>query len=96
TDDWTDLLGLLTPTEAVEQIREDILNDDINDIATLENRFKNIFDGYNQWKGCSDNDSDTEQAYEKWLDAIRHDAEREYEMGDVSEQQITEFLDSIS
>ena len=45
---------------------------------------------------CSDNDSDTEQAYEKWLDAIRHDAEREYEMGDVSEQQIAEFLDSIS
>lgn len=96
TDDWTDLLGLLTPTEAVEQIREDILNDDINDIATLENRFKNIFDGYNQWKGCSDNDSETEQAYEQWLDAIRRDAEREYEMGDVSEEQIAEFLDSIS
>ncbi|MBR1840442.1 MAG: DUF4954 family protein [Prevotella sp.] len=96
TDDWTDLLGLLTPSEALEQMREDILNDDISDIATLESRFKNIYDGYNQWKGCSDNDSATEQAYEQWRKAIRQDAEREYEMGDVSEEQIAEFLDSVS
>ena len=95
TSDWTDLLGLLTPTEAVEQIKEDILNDDIADITTLESRFRDIYDSYDQWKGCSDNDSDTSQAHEAWLNAIRHDAEREYDMGDVSEAQITEFLENV-
>ncbi|MBO7646357.1 MAG: DUF4954 family protein, partial [Prevotella sp.] len=95
TSDWTDLLGLLTPSEAVEQIKEDIMNDDITDIATLESRFHDIYESYDQWKGISDNDAATDQAHEEWLNAIRIDAEREYELGDVSEDQIAEFLNSI-
>ena len=96
TNDWTDLLGLLTPTEAVEQIKEDILNEDIEDITTLESRFRDIYDSYDQWKGISDNDSATGQAHEEWLNAIRLDAEREYELGDVSEDQIADFLNSVN
>ena len=93
--DWTDLLGLLAPTEAVEQIKEDIMNDDITNIETLESRFHDIYDSYDQWKGVSGNDSETEMAHEEWLNAIRMDAEREYDLGDVSEDQIAEFLNSI-
>ena len=96
TSDWTDLLGLLTPTEAVEQIKEDIMSEDIADIETLESRFRDIYDSYDQWKGISDNDAATDQAHEEWLNAIRHDAEREYELGDVSEDQISEFLNSVN
>ena len=92
---WTDLLGLLTPTDALEQIKEDLQNDDITDIATLENRFLDIYDSYEQWKGFSGNEAEMEQAHEQWLAMIRKDAEREYDLGDVSEEQITEFLESV-
>ncbi len=95
TNDWTDLLGLLAPTEAVQQITEDLMNDDITSITALEERFTDIYESYAQWKGFSDNDAEMEQAHEEWLSAIRRDAEREYDMGDVSEEQITEFLDSM-
>lgn len=95
TNGWTDLLGLLAPTDAVEQIQEDILSDDIADIETLEARFKDIYDSYDQWKGFSDNEAEVEAANEEWLAAIRRDAEKEYNMGDVSEEQIKDFLDSV-
>lgn len=94
--EWTDLLGLYIPCDALDQISADILNDDISDIATLEDRFRNIYDSYLQWKGCATNDAETEEAYEEWISAIRKDAEKEYDMGDVSEEQITSFLDSLA
>lgn len=95
TSQWTDLLGLLTPTDALEQLKEDIMDGDIQDIATLENRFHDIYESYEQWKGFPQNEAECEQAHEEWRDAIRRDAEREYEMGDVSERQIAEFIESI-
>ena len=95
TSEWTDLLGLMTPTDALEQLKEDLLNGDINDISTLENRFKDIYESYEQWKGFSENEAVCEQAHEQWLHDIRKDAEREYEMGDVSEAQITEFTENL-
>jgi hypothetical protein len=72
------------------------MSEDIADIETLESRFRDIYDSYDQWKGISDNDAATDQAHEEWLNAIRHDAEREYELGDVSEDQISEFLNSVN
>ncbi|MBQ0072765.1 MAG: DUF4954 family protein [Prevotella sp.] len=95
TSGWTDLLGLLAPTDAIEQITEDILSDDITNLTELENRFVDIFESYEQWKGYSDNEAEIEQAHEEWLAAIRRDAEKEYNMGDVSEEQIKDFLDSV-
>ena len=95
TSEWTDLLGLLIPTDALEQLKEDITGDDIADITTLESRFRDIYESYEQWKGFSENEAVCEQAHEEWLTAIRKDAEREYEMGDVSEEQITEFINGI-
>lgn len=95
TSEWTDLLGLLIPTDALEQLKEDITGDDIADITTLESRFRDIYESYEQWKGFSENEAVCEQAHEEWLKAIRKDAEREYEMGDVSEEQITEFINGI-
>jgi len=93
--EWTDLLGLLAPTETVQQIDEDIQNGDIADIATLEERFLDIYESYEQWKGYAENDAEVEQAFEEWKNAVRRDAEREYEMGDVSDEQLTDFLESI-
>jgi hypothetical protein len=95
TSNWTDLLGLITPTDALDQIHEDIINGDINDINTLESRFADIYHSYEQWKGFSDNENVIEQAHTEWLDAIRRDAEREYDMGDVSHEQLTDFISSL-
>ena len=94
--EWTDMLGLLMPTEALDQIKEDIMNGDIPSIDTLEERFSDVFDSYAQWKGFSDNDGDMEQAHEEWLSYIRRDAEKEYDMGDVSEEMVQEFINSLS
>ena len=37
-----------------------------------------------------------EQAHEEWLSYIRKDAEKEYDMGDVSEDMVQEFISSLS
>ena len=95
TTEWTDLLGLLAPTETVQQIQEDILSGDISSIEKLEEHMRDIYDSYAQWKGYAENDAEREQATEEWKDAIRRDAEREYDMGDVSDKQLTEFLESL-
>lgn len=95
TTEWTDLLGLLAPTEAVQQILEDILSGDISTIEMLEDHMHDIYDSYAQWKGYNDNDAEREQAIAEWKEAIRHDAEREYEMGDVSEEQLADFLEGL-
>lgn len=96
SSNWTDLLGLLTPTDALEQLHEDIITGDINDIKTLEKRFIDIYESYEQWKGFSDNDGEMENAHEEWINYIRRDAEKEYDMGDVSEDQITDFLEGLA
>lgn len=92
---WTDLLGLLTPTDALDQLREDIMSDDVISVEDLESRFRDIYDSYEQWKGFSDNDAEMEEAHEEWLNAIRRDAEKEYDLGDVSDEQLKEFLEGI-
>lgn len=92
---WVDLLGLLTPTDALEQLKEDITSGEVTNLETLENRFKDIHESYEQWKGFSENEAESEVAYEEWLNAIRKDAEREYDMGDVSDEQITEFIEGL-
>ncbi len=94
-EEWTDMLGLLMPVEALEQIKEDIISGDINSIANLEERFGDIYESYAQWKGFSDNEGDMEQAHEEWLEYIRRDAEKEYDMGDVDENQVKDFIDSL-
>ena len=93
--EWTDMLGLLAPVETVQQIKEDVLTGNIDSIETLESRFRDIYDSYAQWKGYDDNEAENDEATEEWKDAIRRDAEREYAMGDVSEKQIAEFLESV-
>jgi hypothetical protein len=95
TVEWTDMLGLLAPVETVQQIKEDVLTGNIDNIETLESRFRDIYDSYAQWKGYDDNEAENDEATEEWKDAIRRDAEREYAMGDVSEKQIAEFLESV-
>ena len=36
-----------------------------------------------------------EQAHEEWLAYIKKDAEKEFDMGDVAEEQVREFIDSL-
>ena len=93
--DWTDLLGLLAPTDAVDQLCDDIRNEDITDIETLAGSFRDIYDSYDQWKGYSDNEAEMNEAREEWLAAIRRDAEKEYAMGDVSEELVAGILQSL-
>lgn len=95
SSEWTDLLGLLVPTDALEQLKEDITTGNIKDIETLEDRFSDIYDSYEQWKGFPQNEVECEHAHEKWLKAIREDAEREYEMGDVSEEMMNDFIEKL-
>lgn len=94
--EWIDLLGLLAPAETVMQMQEDIMSGDIDTIEKLEERMRDIYDSYAQWKGFMENESEHDGAVEEWKDAIRRDAEREFEMGDVSDKQLAEFLESLS
>ncbi len=95
SSEWVDLLGLLSPTDALEQIKEDMESGDIATVENLESRFRDIYESYEQWKGFAEDASAIDHAHEEWLCHIRKDAEREYEMGDVSEEQMNDFISSI-
>lgn len=50
TGQWTDLCGLLVPSTEVEQLAEDIKNDIVNDLSTMEERFVAMHKGYDSYK----------------------------------------------
>lgn len=95
TGEWTDLLGLLLPNDALDQLTADLLDGDIDTVPALEARFRDIYDSYQQWRGSAASDAAAEEATRRWQAAVKRDAEREYDLGDVTDEQLREFLDTI-
>lgn len=94
TDQWLDLCGMLTPKKNIDDLISDInegeltTTDEIVDSLTLQAR-------HNKYIYSRPQTTEYAEAYEQWLDLIRRDAEREFAMGDVDEQQLKEFLEKV-
>ena len=55
----------------------------------LQQEGDNVFVDADYWM------AEAEQAHEQWLDMVRQDAEREYQLGDVDEDFLRKFLKSV-
>ena len=96
---WHDLGGLLLPKVELETI---ISNLEYNDYKTVESLYSSLTDAHNSYasyleqytlyiidKYFADSetlDEDAEDAYADWIEAIKTDAAKEFELGDVEEE----------
>lgn len=94
TDQWLDMCGMLSPKKDIDDLISDIdegeitTTDELVEALTTHNR-------HNKYLYVGTQTPEYTEAYEQWLDMIRHDAEREYAMGDVEETQLKEFLEKV-
>lgn len=94
TDQWLDLCGMLSPKKNIDDLISDInegevtTTDQITDIlAEISHNGRYMYQ-HTQTPQYA-------EAYEEWLSLIRRDAEREFEMGDVDEAMLREFLEKV-
>ena len=57
-------------------------------------QLRNIYT-QNKYLNSRPQTTDYVEAENKWLDMIRRDAEKEFAMGDIEEQQLTDFLAKV-
>lgn len=94
TDQWLDMCGMLSPKKDIDDLVSDInegeltTTDEIVEALVTHNR-------HNKYMYTGSQTPEYAEANEQWLDMIRHDAEREYAMGDVEEAQLKEFLEKV-
>lgn len=91
TDEWLDLCGMLTPKKTIDDLISDISE---GEVKTTDEIIDVLLEQAEHNKRVCPN-APTEEyaaAYDEWLDFIRKDAEREFAMGDVEEQQLTDFI----
>ncbi len=55
----------------------------------MQNQENNMFVDRNMWL------SEAQSAHAQWLEMVKADAEKEYEMGDVEEEQLRDFLSKV-
>lgn len=96
---WHDLGGLLLPKVDLDNIINSLEYNDYKSIESLENSLHEAFAAYESYLGqytlyivdkyfsdLETIDEDSEDAYNEWIAAIKADAAKEYEMGDVEKE----------
>lgn len=91
TEEWLDLCGMIAPRQDIEDLILDIDEKLIDSVESIEKKLIEIHDNYED-KINSELDP---IAREEWLNLVREDAEREFQMGDVDENQLADFLDKV-
>ncbi len=90
-DEWLDLCGMIAPKKSIEVLVSDIEDGDIKTSDEIIEQLKSI-DTQNKYLYSRPQTADSAEAENKWLDMVRRDAEKEFAMGDVEEQQLIDFL----
>ena len=91
SEEWLDLCGMIAPRQDIEDLILDINDNILDSIESIERKLVEIHN-------CNAARLNVERdsiAYEEWLNMIREDAEREFQMGDVDECQLSDFLDKV-
>lgn len=94
TDEWLDLYGMIAPKKSIEDIVSDIEEGDIKSSDEIVEKLKMLF-AQNKYIYSRPQTTDYAEAESKWLDMVRRDAEKEFALGDVEEQQLIEFLAKV-
>ena len=86
---WSDLGGMLMPLAEEKQIVEDVALAKITNFSALMARLREIFDRYNQPLVL---DADAKR---EWLEFVALDARKEFELGDVEQDVLDNFLSKL-
>ena len=91
SEEWLDLCGMIAPQQDIDDLVLDIDEKIIKNIESIERKLREIHEDHAEEINVEiDND-----AREQWLELIRQDANREFLMGDVSEEHYNDFLTTI-
>jgi hypothetical protein len=82
---------MIAPKKSIEDLVSDIKDGDIKTSDEIVEQLRNIYT-QNKYLNSRPQTTDYVEAENKWLDMIRRDAEKEFAMGDVEEQQLIDFL----
>ena len=93
-DEWLDLCGMIAPKKSIEDLVTDIEEGDIKSSDEIVECLKSLFT-QNKYLYSRPQTTDYVEAENKWLDMVRRDAEKEFALGDVEEQQLTDFLAKV-
>lgn len=85
---FVDMLGMIARKEDMQEIRDKVADGSIKTIEELVN----LFSKYEVKTPILNKDSD---AYGHWLEMIEKDARKEFRMGDVSEEQLHDFIENM-
>ncbi len=86
TEEWSDLGGMLLPLSVEKQIVEDVKSGKLNSIAAITEALNAI---HKQYDAPQQLNAD---CLEEWLNYIRIDAQKEYDLGDVDQEVLDSFL----
>lgn len=87
-DEYIDVLGFIVRLSDIEAIIKKVESSDINSISNIIDFITSIRQDYTL------SEIDT-KAYDKWLHLVEEDARKEFDMGDVSEEQLEEFVKGV-
>ena len=93
-DEWLDLCGMIAPKKSIEDLVTDIEEGDVKSSDEIVENLKSLF-AQNKYLYSRPQTTDYVEAENKWLDMVRRDAEKEFALGDVEEQQLTDFLAKV-
>ena len=94
TDEWLDLCGMIAPKKSIDDIVSDIEEGEIQTSDEIVDKLKMLFI-QNKYLYSRPQTTDFAEAESKWLEMVRRDAEKEFALGDVEEQQLTDFLSKV-
>lgn len=91
SEEWVDMCGMIAPLQSIEDLLLDI---DENIVKTTESIEKKLLEIHNDCAAEVNMELDP-IAREEWLELVRGDAQREFGMGDVDEEQLNSFLEGV-
>lgn len=89
--EWLDLCGMIAPLNDICDLVAAVGRGDISDIASVETKLAEIHAS----SLAEINVGIDAQAHAEWLELVRQDAQREFEMGDVDECFLNEFIEKV-
>ena len=98
--EWVDLAGLLTPKQDIDRLLADVDNGAIGSIDELLDILQQIQEAYpanvsEEFPRALDPET-VREARQQWLRMVRTDAEREYQLGDVDEDFLRQFIQRLT
>lgn len=93
-DEWLDLCGMITPKKSVEDLVSDINDGEITSTDEITDYLQALYN-HNRLLYSYPQTTDSMDAHDEWIAMVTDDAEKEFQMGDVDDSFLQEFLGKL-